>query len=107
MSFKNKLAFEIVLAILLVTTLIPVTVEAKEVEANEHMEDNVSQNISCSESSEAEQYWTPERMENAKPLPMTRPGSPKLESQPAPPSNPEVSAPGGSPKEISQPYADE
>lgn len=102
MSLKNRLAFKNVLAILLVTTLTPLIVMAQEVAGGAPIEGNVGKNSSCSEASEAEQYWTPERMENAQPLPMRRPGSPKPVSQPVPTSSPEVSAPSSSPTDVSQ-----
>lgn len=105
MSGKNKLPFKSALAILLMTTLIPLTiVEAQEVTIGNQMEGNVRQNSNCSQASEVEQYWTPERMQNAQPLPLTRPGYPQpVSPQPAPPSDPEVSAPSSSSGEASQP----
>src|SRR5688572_5510198 len=37
----------------------------------------VSSEISAKEQADAKEYWTPERMRNAKPVDMTRPGSPE------------------------------
>lgn len=103
MSVKNGLACKSGLAALLAITLTPLTVVmAQAPQAGYQMESNVGRNIGCSEATEAEQYWTPERMQNAQPLPLRHPGSPQIVPQPAPPSSPEVSAPGSNPEEISQ-----
>lgn len=104
MSVKNKFAYKSAFALLLVTTLAPLTiVEAKELKTGNHMEGNVGQNIRRSQADKAEEYWTPERMQNAQPLPLKRPGSPQPVSQPEPACGSEVSAPSSSPGEASQP----
>ncbi|MBD0347040.1 MAG: hypothetical protein ICV63_19885 [Coleofasciculus sp. Co-bin14] len=92
MNITKEFAFIIAVVSLLVTTLATLPLWAKQnVETGKPMEGNVGQNVNHSQATEAEQYWTQDRMDNAQPSSMTRPGSPKPVSQPQSPSSPEVS----------------
>ena len=91
LTLTKKFTFTIAFASLFLTALITLPIFAKEkVEDSDCMKDNVRQNIDPSEATEAEQYWTPEQMENAQPLPFTSSGSPKPVSEPQSPSTPEI-----------------
>ncbi|WP_143755503.1 hypothetical protein [Gloeocapsopsis sp. IPPAS B-1203] len=107
MSCKYRLTFKNILATFLILSLTPVTMAVQAEEVSDRPESNVGQNIRCSEASQAEQYWTPERMERAEPPSMTRPGSPNPDAQPEPPSSPETSAPSWSPQEDVQPQTED
>jgi hypothetical protein len=91
MNFSKELVFTIAFASLLVATLAALPLLAKQkTQAGDRTDGNVGQNAERSEASQSEDYWTPERMQNAQPAPLERPGSPKPASQPQPPSGSEA-----------------
>lgn len=97
MKINNSFVLGTGFAILLGITLTPLTIwAAQEFQEGDSMKGNVGKNINYSQASEVEQYWTPERMQNAQPLMPKRPGFPQAVPQPQPLSEPEVSAPSSS-----------
>lgn len=67
--------------------------ESKNMNSEDHISSNEQKTIGQTER-EVLDYWTPERMRNAKPLMLTVPDSPTAPLHIEEPSGPSISAPG-------------
>jgi hypothetical protein len=96
MDGMKEIVFTVAFTSLLVAGLTALPLLAKpKAQAADRAEGNVGRSVERPQASQAEDYWTPERMQNAQPAPLEHLGSPQPASQPQPSPTSEVSGSGG------------